>query len=619
MRVTLYVYTIIIIGTVLLPLTHAAETQGVSVLSIDSPNVQSSSKSLENLNWLVTTTSTGGDRIQFTLNTEDFEQQTGTPSKKPFTATVNNVEETLTYNVNVQRDFTIYDYHVSDVVTWDTSCPPGEKIQVLKVDRVWPFSDLKVCVTRTLNGKYGTVDKPTTTFEAELSVTNGEDSLPVKTISSEDTNVVFEKGGEKLATASWQGSLVTGNTPPSVPEIGVLQSNSGDEWNFISRTDFSEYQNAQNDFNRRIDEEVDLAQRRLDEGIYTSKEILNMFQSNLDSANDNLEEVRADTVSQQTTLSSELSLLNPTSETSAKLEFNPDVRLNQEVITWWIRADWIGVQRLVGEPVITNVEADEVGQSQPGTVSIQVENQGNAGAEFGAALKQCDEFTTTQVPSNRFVQSGETVTMQFFVDTGTQNKDITEQCTVEVFDTNDRTRSDSESVTLEFRAEQTCTPGKHWVDGNTIKKCSADGTQAITVANCEDGKVAKFTDTGQYNGFECVDETGPTPSQPACNDGEDNDEDGKVDMNDPGCEFPSDDSEQNGATSSSGILLFSALIALALGAVTFFNVNTGNMWINGGIALLVGALTGLGVFIATSWIVNVVQNVIASLQQIPGV
>jgi hypothetical protein len=478
-----------------------AVTSGVSLLSVSAPNVVSDDADLRNFNWLVLTRLGGGDRISFMLSPADFERSTGVSSDRSFTATANSISETVEYNINLQPDFTIFRYGVTPIISLSEPCPSGTFLDL----RWKPIlgSGSHFCVVEIYDGQYGTLSQPTIKFEAELSVSNGQMVIK-EMISSDVTSVSFRRDGQTFATASWQGSLVTGNPPPDVPGIAVVTTHSNDEWRFVTTTGFAQYRSAQNSF---LDDIDSLAKRSI-----TTSGGLSSMRDDMIKELDQLEATRSATIRNYQSISSSFNLVNKNSLSGAKLVFNPEVRLTNPVVTWWIRADWLGVERLVTKPVILRVDGAEFGNSEQGEIRVTVRNDGKASGVVNAYLSKCTQFKQTYTALEYSLGAGATRVLPVYVDAGSVNRNLEESCTVCVRDVNNPSVEVCSLASVRFFAARVCTPGQYSVDSvsNSIMLCTSDGLGLVKVADCGlQGRSfsAEYTGVGEFGGYECVDRT----------------------------------------------------------------------------------------------------------------
>lgn len=489
-------------------ITQQTSLSGVSVLSVDEPNVRSNNEDLSKLNWLITTKLGGGDRITFTMSPEYFDQQTGLATEKKFTATADSVDEVLKYQILLQNDFVIWDYHITGMLEESDPCPENTLYDV-PFERLL-FSDPHFCIVRNFEGRYGKLSNPTRTFEADLSISNGDETIK-KTISSSDSSVAFKSGNDLVATASWSGSLITGNPDPVVPEIGVLTAAGSNRWKFITRTNFNSYQNAQDSFDKFLNTDIF-------SGIadwYGFSAIRNEIEQEMQY----LDGQRRLRVENYISLDNDLSLINPTSTSTGRLDFDSDVQLTQPVVTWWIRADWLGIERLVGSPKILSVDSNEFGKDEQGQIRIRVRNDG-ADATFKASLQNCNNFDQQFVGNEQSFSSGETDYMVIFIDPGSVNSDLSESCTVRVYDTNYPEQQDVASVGLTYKATRVCTANTYSVEGDDIFKCDSEGLSKSIVLSCTGDSTATYTGSGNFGGYECVVEDDGTPTPTDDGDGD---------------------------------------------------------------------------------------------------
>jgi hypothetical protein len=496
---------IIIIGIIALLLiigvSQFSTIGGLSVISISAPNVISEDQNLANLNWLVTTKLGGGDQIAYTITPSEFKSHSGLATDDPFKITAKGITETLEYRIFLKEDFRIYKYYVTDIMPAGNNCRIISGADLYYESPHW-FTFLgyrKFCVLRTWEGRYGTLSSPTIKFEADLIISNNKESMTRK-ISSSDSSVAFtDSAGKPVVTAEWLGSLVTGNPPPPLPPIGILSTHDSNGWAFVSQSKYTQYQIAQNGFETKVKS-------------FPTTGIVD-YQSEVDSLksqNAQLDGTRMITIYNYDPVSTQYTLVNPTSPTNAMMIYTSKTKINDPLVRWWIRADWLGVERLSGKPQIISISSKRFGNGEQGIITLSVRNAGNTDANFKAVLESCQYFKQTYVSSDFRVNQGATVNTEVYVDAGARNVDTTSTCSVRVFDISNPLNYDTRSVVLGFDATRVCTPGQFSMDleQNAIFRCNSDGLGLVKVKQCTTSEIVKFTGSGNTGGFECVEKDG---------------------------------------------------------------------------------------------------------------
>lgn len=495
---------VLIIGGLYVGISRFAVTSGLTIQSVDAPNVVSTSQDLTKLNWLILTVLGGGDSISFTMSPTDFESYfeaegiDNTKTKNKFTATATGIDETLSYRINLQNDYELLNWQTTPVLDETVPCPTGEVVYNYRLDRIWPFSDPHFCVVGVFDGRYGKTSAPTTNFKAVLSISNGVQTF-AKNISSQDSSVAFGSTST-IATATWDGSLVTGNSPPYVPEVAVISGTSGNRWKFITQEKLNSWQAAESSMEA-------IAIDKMNDGISSTGGLADM-QAAMQRQTDALSIKRDATIESFSSLDSGFTLLNPTSTTTSgasqpQLTFTSNVKLTNPVVRWWIRADWLGVERNAGMPSNLVVTSDRFGNNQHGAINIKVSNTGSTDT-FVATLNTCQKFTPTYSSNEFTATAGQQSIYQMYVDAGSQNSDLSETCSVCVYAKNLPTNKVCANVNLGFDATKVCTPNTFMIDNNGIYQCSADGLKKNLVTSCTGDTTATYTGKGTVGGYECV-------------------------------------------------------------------------------------------------------------------
>ena len=492
-------YKIITVLLVLVAIVFAA-TQlstvgfGYTVESISAPNIVGSSD-LSKLNWLVSVVLGGNDRVVFKITDEEFKSESGLQSNNDFQVDIDSIDETLKYNIQSKFDFVFYDYFISEIRDADVVCS-GNVYTKLVLDRSFPYADKAICVSKVFKGNYGELSNPVREFKADITISNGVDASITKTISNIDRSVEFRQNNGLVATASWTGSLVTGNPDPIVPDVAVIGGFSNERWRFISDSKFNNYKNAQQRFESFTAQKIGSSFSGMTDFENFQVELVNLARASSNSFSSNIKSVD--------NVDSRLTLIQVTPE-SAYLRFISDVNLNNPKILFKIRADWLGVKTLVGQPKIVSVENVKFGNAERGVIPLKIKNLGDDSL-FNVKLTNCNNFMTSYGSNTLSVRSGVTESYGLVVDRGAVNVAIVETCTVVVSDAAMPSNTDSASVRLEFVPTQTCTPNSYSPDFdlNAIFKCNNAGTSSVLFKQCSDDSLVKYTGSGSMDGFQCI-------------------------------------------------------------------------------------------------------------------
>jgi len=481
---------------------------GYNVLSIDEPNL-ASGDDLKDLNWLVFVTLGGSERVEFTIDESEFEGESGVSPENPFTVEVFNIKETLNYNIEMMSEDLAYGYNVDvfkedgSIDNIDSYCPNAVGVYTKSGGLLQ--KDILVCLNRNIAARYGTLSNPATFFSSEIMVGNGEERFGPELLSNEIESVNLKNSrGETIVHASWEGNLMTGAREPSVPEYAVLGSTE-DSWHFISENKFTDYESAEQNFLN------DWFSYDTSQMSYSDVELM---AGTLQQKASMLDSERESTIFSPENLGDDFNIENPTSENNVKLEYETVTSLQTPTVTFDIRADWLGLKSIVGEPKILSANSDKFGKDDYGSVKFEVTNRGSDGATFFADLKNCQNFDDSDELGDFPVDNGEIVAKEIRVDVGSLDSEITETCEVCIADTQNPSNEDCAFVTLDFDPSTRCIEGTYRkdLDNNQIVEC-VDGTKLVTVEECGPKETPQFTGEGPYDGYQCKEE--PTPPEPS--------------------------------------------------------------------------------------------------------
>lgn len=499
-----------IIGAVFLLFTNVnspfAVTSGVQVTSIDEPNYITGNENLRDLNWRVTTILGGNEQVQFSINPDQFAAESGTRSERTFTASAEAIQETLRYTINQRRDAALFTFTINPVTT-----EPCTGNWLRQIERTRAFrSSQYICIYDNYQGVVGSVSPPSTQFSAELTISNGQSTIRERIGNAESPgSVSFRQNGEVIGVARWTGNLVTGAEEPDIPQGAVLFSGSSEEWILVEESDISNALNAQTIFINQLEDELLRADQDSD-GItesYSEQEF-NDLQERLSLNAAQLERAYNQNLQPDQVIGGQFSLINGGSTSGAYLNYEAVNRLQNPQVVWDLRADWIGIEILSSEPVITNLQAEEFARDEQGVILATIENQGNEQGVAEVSLSpSCNDFSQTSTNPRTTLNAGASDTVALYVDTPIKNTDFNELCQVCVRDVADPSREDCSEVQLSFSATRVCTPNQVSISANenAIYQCDSEGLNKNLLETCGNGLEPAYTGDGQYEGYECAD------------------------------------------------------------------------------------------------------------------
>lgn len=561
----------------------ATVSNGMQIKSVSQvPNVVTGNENLANLNWLVTANIGGSDSVLFS-NTFSGNNAAGTKVEtvKPFELQINGMTETLKYDIVQQTNANYFTFTVSPVMDISVDCrTPGRFAYYEFVYN--GFTHKHFCVNKILKGRYGQLTNPATGYSATVTVGDGTTTLPPQQITNQQSIIMFKDNyGQSLVTVRANGALLTGNPLPTLPQNAVINEATGSQWNLIPNGNWGQFIALQDAFETNLRDEWN---KNGDTSLISGEDI-NSVQSRLSGKIHDFEIYAMPLITENFVNPSNIAYVSRTSKTGAYLTFNPDAQLTVQEISMWVRADYLGIKRYTTKPVIKSATSTSFSKLGQGNINIVVSNSGEAGAAI-VSLGSCTNFQQVGSLKPSLNVGDNSVVMPIYTDL--RNVDKTENCDVCVQDFNDATIRNCKSVSMVFKASTICLANHYDKNATSrqIIRCNAAGTAWDLVANCPVGFVPQFTarDMSVNEGFECVDENHPTPTPTVnpsqtpgtiqCNDGKDNDNDGKTDFpSDPGCAALNDLTEADGGNPTNW-----TLIAI-VGAVAVVGVAVVGMYI----------------------------------------
>lgn len=336
----------------------------------------------------------------------------------------------------------------------------------------------RYCVTKQQEAIKGVYQNPLIKFDANIRLDVG-DIVKEKTICSGSTlgcdgsSVSFDDVG----TATWTGSLVTGEPAPNQNNFVAINRFNSNRWQIVSKSSFEYYLPSALDADSRLNSLANLFKNYGDVGA-GDREINNVI-SSINVQTDNLLMEDSSFTSSPTTKDSN----------TGRITINLERKLTSQNIVFRIRADKVGIYIPSGQPKILDIKTSKFRSGEEGKIEIQVQNTGDAQGTFTAKLENCDLIiqTTSSQTSRKTLQPGDIDTIPLIISGGNVSEDITRTCSVKVYDINDPDVLTSSNVNIQLQKPRICDPNQEFADGNTIKRCNKDGTIIDIVENCKYG------------------------------------------------------------------------------------------------------------------------------------
>ncbi len=338
------------------------------------------------------------------------------------------------------------------------------------------------------NGYYGNIaelSSPDKEFEAEVEVKADGEPTQSTTLSNSDLGQGRCDNIGEYVRACWTGLNPTGEGVPEPYNVYAIHSNTfTPEWRVISAERYSSYNSyVENNLYSQIE--------AWKEGSLSQEEVVS-------TANDQAAQA-AQRVSSGSFTDYQV---EDSSYENGQIRLNPSYDIAWPEFTFYVDgADYISVEKPVGEPRIVNVEGDEFGEMQSGTVTAEVENTASYEGSFSARVSKCsDGFGYDSLQQTKSVDPGETVSFDFrvsFTSDSFDQKTVSGSCEIVVSDTGDSSNTDAAVVDVEATQSNECTPNEEFVrtvnsTHSRILECSSDGLSTTEVDVCGDGEEAAF-------------------------------------------------------------------------------------------------------------------------------
>lgn len=492
---------------------QTALASGFVIKSITEPNYRTDNPNLEAYNWRVVANIIGSERIVYTIEPEEFERYSGLATTNDFTIDMQSFDEDVSYSVI--RDTTIADYEYSYVKGGKffnrepSACPSGTTYQFVEENFIGT-ENVRHCLKQIRYGFKGSLEEPSVKFRAEMSLSAQNIEIN-REITSEDSVVLFDYQGERLAKAQWSGSLVSGDPLPKTNDIiAILQE--GKTWYLIKEDSWNRYLNAESTFVNIWESEI------VDDEKTNSNNLVNKLQTDINNYKSSRDSYLKQTTSIPSTQWSERSDVN-----NAKLIYTSNTRLSIPEIIFDIRADWIGIELLSGMPRIEDVECSLASSGEPNYVTVEVKNIGEQRGTFAFEKENCPSFeqSFSSITDRVTVEAGDTETKILELDTGALNDDVSEICSIRVYDVSDPENEDSEDIVCKLEKLQICEPNEYRSEILCVYQCNSEGT-AEELKFCCENEAPVFDPVKEE--FICKES-----NVEICGDNEDNDGDGEID------------------------------------------------------------------------------------------
>lgn len=462
-------------------------TQGMTINSISPTAIFSNEEDLEGEWFLVSSTLHGGQYMVGEISPHTFKDLTGYETKQTLKIEAGTKDEWATYNV-INDEKPVYKY----VVTKMDECTNDAVFSIYVIDLPWPYH---VCVNKVQYGTKGSFSNPSVGFSSDLSVTVGSEKI-TEEVSHTAPNVDFtDSFGNIMAQASWQGSLMTGDPVPDqaryVAYYRMKGDGSTDRWYIATEDDYREYSEATAALDLDLLDPIELIEQ---------ESVFNKLSTMVQLTNNQVDIL----LNSDYKLSDAQNSYNTNELEGAEFRVHLDREILVPVVTWRIKADWLGVVIPVSQPLITNVNSEQFGSGEEGKITVTVKNDGDVGAEFTSSFYGCEPFAMKYSAPRNYLDKGQTKDIPLYISTGAVNYDVDRTCTVKVMDSNMASNYDEMEVFVSMTSAKVCTLNKISIEGKCIYKCIDETKPVVRQVCCEYGVKFEKDRPDSYDGWYCM-------------------------------------------------------------------------------------------------------------------
>lgn len=475
----------------------ASAASGFTVSSVSTSSVVTKTTDPATVYYIINTQFNGGGQfITGTISPDTIKKSfVGGKlySKQPLKIDVNSASEQVFYEI-VNEGIPVYKYKLQTLdapkicplgVCAITGNPPpcssGNNWDIPLGKSILQFATKRYCISKEPAGIKGVYNNPVIGFNARITLAVG-DVVKEKTICSgatsgcDGSSVSFDEVG----TATWSGSLVTGESAPNQDNFVAIKRLDSNRWQIARKSTFESYLPYPATADSKLNS------------------FLNLFLGYTDVARGDKEINDAITPVNQ---AADILLGEDTSFTSSpftkdsntgKVTVTLQRSLTSPNVVFKIRADQLGIVIPSGQPKISGIATQKFGSGETGNVNVQVQNIGEAAGTFSAMLVGCEPFvqSTSAQTSRKTLQPNDIDTITISVSGGSISENLAKTCQVKVYDVNDPSLEVLSGVTLELEKAKVCIPNRVFADGNIIKKCNKDGSAIDVIETCKYGVVS---------------------------------------------------------------------------------------------------------------------------------
>lgn len=327
-------------------------------------------------------------------------------------------------------------------------------------------------------GSVGDIATPQPQFSTTWSVQAGSKEPQECTVSNNEVGSGKQTRCTDNVLIKWSGTNSLRNAPVADDELILHDNDLADGFRVIEEERYGNWRQEMESSNGLIDE---LEQLRDGEISPTDVNDIN------NQASEAYKEYSSSPLADARFSGTSINAGSMTLDTSYEL-------LWPEFTVYIDGADYITVEKPVGEPRIQSTSSTDINEIGGGSVSMTVENVGDYEGSFSGRVKSCSpEFEPTDTVKTQTVASGDSTVFEFMVSFSSQSntREVSGDCTLEV-ENSDSSVVKTSTVGLTGIQESECTPGdslRAVVDGNqAIQECGSDGLPGDIIEVCDDGE-----------------------------------------------------------------------------------------------------------------------------------
>lgn len=440
--------------------------------------------------WILTWTDDGSEYefVNAIIEPDDFEDETGTPSKQDLSITAEGTNNRCEMDlIQVSRP-DVYTGAIvyNDVPPW--YCPSGSS--AINND-----NDLQSWITQNCWGGYvcqngwtndriwcmrqeqklaeiGETRNLAYRFDTTFAVTAEGKSTQRVTVSNSDTGAGKSTNIGSEISIEWVGSLSSGETCPAIiNQLAAHSNNFADGWRLINEGNYETYE-------QYVQNNLDDTLIQIGTGQKTPSQAENELNTRAYDAILQKQYTPSPTITDQ-------------SSSSGKIKFDLTNQIVFPQFRMLIDADYLELVILQGEPKVVSANVNKFNEGGEGTLTTEVQNIGEGPGDFELRVVGCDsDFSSSgiQYPS---LSPGERETFTFpvYCSSTEKTEEFSGSCYVEMktkavvgqTQLTDRKQFDLTCISI-----PSCTPGRQRCDlvNNVILECLPDGTDETVIEQC---------------------------------------------------------------------------------------------------------------------------------------